>query len=197
MGQDVREDSGDKSAYGTHLACPESMIKHPMRFVAVASVVSMVTLGFPAPGTASPTHAIEQKGQAKGQDKGKGDKSKAQGRQEVKSKDKSKDKVDTTRVVVVDRDGHDRVVREYVTRGNLPPGLAKRRALPPGLAKQLRENGELPPGLQTYFTPIPQEVDVRFPALPVYYHRYFAGNDFVVVDTRTNRVVLLIRDLLR
>ena len=184
-----------------HLACPESMVKQSKRFVAAASVMSIVMLGLPAAGTASPSHAIEQKGQAKGQDKGKdkgkGDKGKGERQQDVKAKDKSKDKVDTARVVVVDRDGHDRVVREYVTRGNLPPGLAKRRALPPGLAKQLRENGELPPGLQTYFTPIPQEVDVRFPALPAYYHRYFAGNDFVVVDTRTNRVVLLIRDLLR
>lgn len=166
------------------------MMKHSLRFVAAASLASMVMLGLPAAGAASTTHALEQKGQAKGQDKSK-DKDKGQ------PGDRPRDKGDSTRVVVVDRDGHDRIVREYVTRGNLPPGLAKRRALPPGLAKQLRENGELPPGLQTYFTPIPQEIDVRFPALPAYYHRYFAGNDFVVVDTRTNHVVLLIRDLLR
>ena len=148
------------------------MLRHSVKFFAAASIVSIALLGLPADSAAGPTHTIEQRGQAK-------------------------DKGDKTKVVVVDRDGHDRVVREYVTRGNLPPGLAKRRTLPPGLAEQLRENGELPPGLQTYFTPIPQEVDVRFPALPAHYHRYFAGNDFVVVDTRTNRVVLLIRDLLR
>lgn len=161
-----------------------------MRFIAAASIVSIGLLGLPAAGVAGPTHTIEQKGQAKGQDKDKN---------KDKNKDKTKDtfKDDRTRVVVVDRDGHDRVVREYITRGNLPPGLAKRKMLPPGLARQLRENGELPPGLQTYFTPIPQEVDVRFPALPAYYHRHFAGNDFVVVDTRSNRIVLLIRDLLR
>jgi len=164
------------------------MIRHSVRFFAAASIVSVGLLGLPAAGAAGPTHAIEQKGQAKGQAKDKN---------QDKNKNQDKDKGDKTRVVVVDRDGHDRVVREYVTRGNLPPGLAKRKALPPGLAKQLRENGELPPGLQTYFTPIPQEVDVRFPALPAYYHRYFAGNDFVVVDTRSNRIVVLIRDLLR
>lgn len=175
------------------------MMKHSLRFVAAASLASMVMLGLPAAGAASTAHAFEQKGQAKGQDKSaKGqDKSKDKDKDKGQPGDRPRDKGDSTRVVVVDRDGHDRIVREYVTRGNLPPGLAKRRALPPGLAKQLRENGELPPGLQTYFTPIPQEIDVRFPALPAYYHRYFAGNDFVVVDTRTNRVVLLIRDLLR
>ena len=169
-----------------------------MKLFAAASVVSVGLLGLPVAGTAGPTHTIEQKGQPKGHDKDTNkDKAKAKDKAKDQDKAKNKDKGDTTGVGVVDRDGHDRVVREYITRGNLPPGLAKRRALPPGLAKQLRENGELPPGLQTYFTPVPQEVDVRFPALPAYYHRYFAGNDFVVVDTRTNRIVLLIRDLLR
>ena len=154
-----------------------------IRLFAAVTMLSLGMLGYPTISSAGTTHAIEQKGKAKGNDK---------------DKDKAKvKKVDTTRVVVVDRDGHQRIVREYVTRGNLPPGLAKRKTLPPGLAKQLRENGELPPGLQPYFTPIPQDVVVRFPVLPAYYHRYFAGNDFVVVDTRTNRIVLLIRDLLQ
>lgn len=160
------------------------MTKHSVRLFAAASIVSIGLLGLPAAGTAGPTHTVELQGKAKGHDKDK-------------DKDKNKDKGDKTRVIVVDRDGHHRVVRDYVTRGNLPPGLAKRRALPPGLARQLRENGELPPGLQDYFTPVPREIDVRFPALPAYYHRHFAGDDFVVVDSRTNRVVLLIRDLLR
>ena len=160
------------------------MTRQLLRFLAAASIVSVGLIGVPATGHAGTTHNIEQKGKAKGQAKDK-------------AKDKDKDKAEKARVVVVDRDGHQRIVREYVTRGNLPPGLAKRKALPPGLAKQLRENGELPPGLQPYFTPIPQDVAVRFPVLPAYYHRYFAGNDFVVVDTRTNRIVLLIRDLLQ
>lgn len=180
------------------------MTKHPLRFFAAASIVSIGLLALPATGTTGTTHTIEQKGKAKGHDKDK-DKDKAKGPKAKAAKpgnareDRTdrNDRVDTNRVVVVDRDGHHRVVREYVTRGNLPPGLAKRKVLPPGLAKQLRENGELPPGLQTYFTPVPQDIDVRFPVLPAYYHRYFAGNDFVVVDTRTNRVVLLIRDLLQ
>lgn len=158
------------------------MTKQSLRFFAAISICSLGLIAYPATGHAGTTHTIEQKGKAKGQ---------------AKDKDKDKDKGDKARVVVVDRDGHQRIVREYVTRGNLPPGLAKRKALPPGLAKQLRENGELPPGLQPYFTPVPQDIVVRFPVLPTYYHRYFAGNDFVVVDTRTNRIVLLIRDLLQ
>jgi hypothetical protein len=163
------------------------MTRQSLKFFAAASIVSLGLIGLPAAGTAGTADTIQQKGKAKGQAKDKD-----------KDKDKGdKDKGDKVKVVVVDRDGHHRVVREYVTRGNLPPGLAKRKTLPPGLAKQLRENGELPPGLQPYFTPVPQDIVVRFPVLPTYYHRYFAGNDFVVVDTRTNRVVLLIRDLLQ
>lgn len=131
-----------------------------------------------------------------------------QGGKAAKDKDKNKDKDnkakakakngrdhDTT-VVVVDRDGHYRVVREYVTRGNLPPGLAKRRTLPPGLSKQLREKGTLPPGLRDYYTPVPADWNPRFPAIPTYYQRYFVGSHLIIIDTRDNTLVSLIRDLL-
>ena len=168
------------------------MTKESLRFFAAISICSLGLIAHPVPGHAGTMHTIEQKGKAKGHDKDKG-----KGNKKADKDKGDKDKGDNTRVVVVDRDGHQRIIREYVTRGDLPPGLAKRKALPPGLAKQLRENGELPPGLQPYFTPVPHDVDVRFPVLPAYYRRYFAGNDFVVVDTRTNRVVLLIRDLLQ
>ena len=126
-----------------------------------------------------------------------------QGGKAAKAKDKdNKGKAkngrdqDTTVVVVVDRDGHHRVVREYVTRGNLPPGLAKRRTLPPGLSKQLREKGTLPPGLRDYYTPVPADWNTRFPALPTYYQRYFVGSHLIIIDTRDNTLVSLIRDLL-
>ena len=128
-----------------------------------------------------------------------------QGGKAAKDKDKDKDKEgkakngrdhDTTVVVVVDRDGHSRVVREFVTRGNLPPGLAKRRTLPPGLSQQLRERGTLPPGLRDYYTPVPADWNPRFPAIPTYYQRYFVGSHLIIIDTRDNTLVSLIRDLL-
>lgn len=99
--------------------------------------------------------------------------------------------------VVIDQDGHRRVVHEYVTRETLPPGLAKRESLPPGLSKQLRERGRLPPGLQKRLTPVPPALGSRLPAVPPYYSRYFAGRDLVVVDTRTGRIVSVIRDILQ
>jgi len=113
-----------------------------------------------------------------------------------KGKAKSGRDHDATVVVVVDRDAHYRVVREYVTRGNLPPGLAKRRTLPPGLSKQLREKGTLPPGLRDYYTPVPADWNPRFPAIPTYYQRYFVGSHLIIIDTRDNTLVSLIRDLL-
>ena len=126
----------------------------------------------------------------------------AQGEQKAAKPNKEKNKEkqghdsDANIVVIVDRDGHSRVVREYVTRGNLPPGLAKRRTLPPGLRQQLREKGTLPPGLREYYTPVPTDWNGRFPAIPVYYSRYFVGRDLIIIDTRNNTLVSLIRDLL-
>jgi hypothetical protein len=94
--------------------------------------------------------------------------------------------------VVIDRDGERRIVRDYYRNNGLPPGLAKRDSLPPGLAKQLRERGELPPGLQKRLTTVPSPLSARLPRLPGYFDRYFAGNDLVVVDRRSNRIVWLI-----
>lgn len=101
------------------------------------------------------------------------------------------------KVVVVDRDGHVRVIRDYARGGSLPPGLAKRESLPPGLRNQLRERGALPPGLQKRLVPVPAVLVTRLPAVPSYYTRYFAGDDFIVVDTRTNRIIAIVRDVWR
>ena len=97
--------------------------------------------------------------------------------------------------VVIDRDGHRRIVHDYYATNALPPGLAKRQSLPPGLAKQLRERGELPPGLQKRMTPVPTPLAGRLPRVPTYYSRYFAGNDMLVVDNRTNRIVSIIPNI--
>jgi len=97
--------------------------------------------------------------------------------------------------VVIDRDGHRRIVHDYYSTNALPPGLAKRQSLPPGLAKQLHERGELPPGLQKRMTPVPTPLAVRLPRVPTYYSRYFAGNDLLIVDNRTNRIVSMIPNI--
>ena len=99
--------------------------------------------------------------------------------------------------VVIDRDGHRRVVTEYFSREALPPGLAKRQSLPPGLQKQLHERGRLPPGLDKQFVAVPGPLAARLPPLPPYYNRYFAGRDLIVVDSRTNTIAAVIADVLR
>jgi hypothetical protein len=127
------------------------------------------------------------------------------GRGQAKKAEKAERKADKkdakkdhkTKTIVVDRDGHIRVIREYARGGSLPPGLAKREPLPPGLRKQLRERGELPPGVQKRLVPVPAPLVVRLPAVPSYYQRYFAGDDLIVVNTRTNRVVAIIHDVWR
>jgi hypothetical protein len=112
-------------------------------------------------------------------------------------KDKGGKKDDKVQAVVVDRDGHIRVIREYARGGSLPPGLAKRESLPPGLRKQLHEGGALPPGLQKRLVPVPAPLLVRLPPVPTYYRRYFAGDDLIVVNTRTNRIATIIIDVWR
>ena len=94
--------------------------------------------------------------------------------------------------IVVDRDGHVRVIHEYARAGSLPPGLAKREALPPGLRKQLHERGALPPGLEKHLVLVPAALLTRLPPVPPYYQRYFAGDDLLVIDRRANVLVAII-----
>ena len=84
--------------------------------------------------------------------------------------------------------------KHYYKHRGLPPGLAKRDSLPPGLAKQLRERGRLPAGLQKRLTPVSPDWGRPYRALPPHQARYFAGRDLVIVDTRTNRVVSIVRN---
>ena len=147
----------------------------------VGVVLLLSTVAFSLP----PTDALAAQGRGRGSAK-KADKA-----------DKKSATHGDARAVVVDRDGHVRIVREYARGGSLPPGLAKRESLPPGLRKQLRERGTLPPGLQKHLVPLPGPLVTRLPAVPPHYDRYFAGDDLIVVDTRTNRVVAIIRDVWR
>ncbi len=65
------------------------------------------------------------------------------------------------------------------------------------LRQQLRERGELPPGLQKHLVPVPGVLGPSLPNVPVYYQRYFAGDDLIVVDTRSQRIVAIIPDVWR
>jgi hypothetical protein len=149
----------------------------------------------------SPNPALAQgrgQGQAKKADKVAKKADKADNKPDkAEAKQRTDDRRAVPRDVAIDRDGHVRVIHDYVRGGSLPPGLAKRQSLPPGLAKQLRERGELPPGLERHWVAVPRSLESRLPHLPSYYHRYFAGDDLVVVDTRSDRIAYLIRDVLR
>src|SRR5947208_3474955 len=131
---------------------------------AVVSVVFLLLWAFPV---------AAEKGGGRGHDDGKSKHEKARKHSPPVAE----------QAVVVDRDGHRRIVTEYFSRESLPPGLAKRQSLPPGLQKQLRERGHLPPGLQKRLIPVPAPLVSQLPGLPPYYGRYFAGRDLIVVDT--------------
>jgi len=122
---------------------------------------------------------------------------KAKAKHKVESDNSDRDN-DRQRAVFTARDRD--IIRQYF-RGrysNLPPGLAKRGGdLPPGLKKHLERNGTLPPGLQKRLTPFPDDLDRRLPPLPAIYRRGSIGQDVVIVDTRTQRVLDIIHAILR
>jgi hypothetical protein len=147
-------------------------------------------------GWSSPAVAKQGHGRGHGKDKGHSAKAKDAARTNTSGSDKRDRRSPIgDQTVVIDRDGHRRIVTEYFSRESLPPGLAKRQSLPPGLAKQLRERGHLPPGLQKRLVPVPAPLASRLPGIPRPYRRYFAGHDLIVVDPRTNTIVALIPDV--
>lgn len=75
----------------------------------------------------------------------------------------------------------------------MPPGLAKKKELPPGLQKQLEKNGVLPPGLEG--RDIPDDLKDKLP--PVYKgtKRLLVGDDVVLIDTATDMILDIIRDV--
>jgi hypothetical protein len=94
-----------------------------------------------------------------------------------------------------------RIIENYYRSGGpsrgLPPGLAKRGGkLPPGLQKHLDKNGTLPPGLQKRLEPLPQDLDSRLPTLPENWERVVLGNDVILLDRRTNRILDIIENII-
>ena len=157
-----------------------------IRFVGAIVVIAALSLVL-ASGTVS----------AQGRGQGQAKKVEKKNEKAEKKEDKREDRRDDGREIAVDRDGHVRVIHEYARGGSLPPGLAKRQALPPGLRAQLHERSELPPGLRKQLVAVPRPLVVRLPPVPPYYHRYFAGDDLLVIDSRTNRIVAIIPNVWR
>lgn len=118
-----------------------------------------------------------------------------QGRGGADQKAAKADKHGQVEAIAGDRDSHVRIIRSYTRAGALPPGLAKRATLPPGLQKQLHERGTLPPGLQKHLVTVPAALAAQMPVVPRHHQRYFVGDDLIVVDTRTRRIVVIMRDV--
>ena len=137
--------------------------------------------------TLSPSAASAEQGRGRGQTKKP---------VKVVTADKKDVKQDDHDRFVFDRAGHVRAIHDYGRAGFLPLVLARPQSVasPPGL---------MSPGLKTRPTKkngwigVPGDLVARMPPMPPYYHRYFAGDDLIVVDTRNNTVAYLIRGVLR
>jgi hypothetical protein len=57
----------------------------------------------------------------------------------------------------------------------------------------LERNGTLPPGLQKRLTPFPADLSGRLPRLPDIYRRGTIGPDAIIIDTRTQRIIDIVR----
>jgi Ni/Co efflux regulator RcnB len=75
-----------------------------------------------------------------------------------------------------------------------PPGLTKRGSLPPGLQRQLERNGRLPPGLEKQG--FPADLRFRLPAPLQGTERLIVGNDAVLIETGTNIILDIMRDVI-
>lgn len=107
-----------------------------------------------------------------------------------------KDKDTTVAVVFSDRDRQ--LIKEYYSgkskkKKKTPPGLAKKDKLPPGLEKQLKKNGELPPGLQG--RGLPDDLESKLSKLPAGYVRVVFGTDIVLENTKTRVIVDIMKDV--
>ena len=76
----------------------------------------------------------------------------------------------------------------------MPPGLAKKDELPPGLQKQLEKNGTLPPGLAK--KDLPTELESKLPAVPSGLERIIAGDDVVLLEKATGKILDVIQGVL-
>ncbi len=115
-----------------------------------------------------------------------------------KGKGKHQQDQDSGRIVFSVHDQE--IIRGYYhdRYANLPPGLAKRGGnLPPGLQKHLERDGQLPPGLQKRVEPFPEDLERRLTRLPEPYSRVTLGVDILILDRRTQRIMDIVRDVLR
>lgn len=83
--------------------------------------------------------------------------------------------------------------KKHAKQKGLPPGLAKRDELPPGLQRQIRRNGQLPPGIEG--RRLPYELERRLSPLPSGYIRLQVGRDIVLLDQRTRITVDVIKNI--
>lgn len=97
------------------------------------------------------------------------------------------------RPVFSDRDRG--LIEDYYSQrtSGLPPGLAKKKHLPPGLQKRLERNGRLPPGLEK--RALPGDLDRRLARLPGGYERVIVGRDMAIINTSTEEILDILRDV--
>lgn len=136
---------------------------------------------------------------ARGRGQGNPHKQKAKDQAERTERDRDQDEErDENRDRPLFRKQDREIIIDYFHRrgSGLPPGLAKRNGnLPPGLEMQLERNGTLPPGLQKRVEPLPHELEIRLPRLPVIYRRGRIGADVIILNQKTGPVVDIIRDV--
>ena len=83
---------------------------------------------------------------------------------------------------------------DYRSNSRLIPKPAKSRGrLELGLQKQLLRNGKLPVGLQQRLEPLSDDLERRLHALESPYSRGMIGQDIVIVENRTQRVMDIFR----
>ncbi len=158
-----------------------------MRFLLAALFAFPLVLGAPALVDAAHKH------------KGKGGPTPTQGQGGKANKGQSDD-ISTGNLVGTIISATERaLIGDYVQKAKasgqgLPPGLAKRQHLPPGLQKHIERTGRLPPGLEK--RRLPGDLRGLLPYRKGLDYRV-VGNDIVLIETATEVILDVMKDVLR
>lgn len=95
------------------------------------------------------------------------------------------------KVSFAERDRH--IIRDYYKFHPLPRSSPSRFDMPPALQKQMVRNGALPP--VSSIEQLPAELEMKLKPLPEGYVRVRLGPDIMIVDSRNNLIIDILKDV--
>ncbi len=156
---------------------------------------SLLAILFAVPLLLGAPDLVDAAGKNKGKGKAGPVPTVSKGKNQGKSGGAATDRLLGTVISAVERALIGDYVRKAKASGRgLPPGLAQRQHLPPGLQKHIERTGRLPPGLEK--RRLPGDLRALLPVRSGQDYRV-VGNDIVLIETATELILDVMKDVLR